>query len=65
MAAGRRGDLLIVLALAVFLVGTVLVALVMLRVLPFYWWGPPSLAVTAISGIGFAWLMGTGEEGDE
>ena len=65
MAAGRRGDLLTLLALAGFLIGTVLVAAVMLRFVAFYWWGPPSLALTAGSGVGFAWLMGKGEEGDE
>ena len=65
MAAGRRGDLLTLLVLLGFLVGTGLVIAVMLRFLDFYWWGPPSLALTAICGVGFAWLMGPGEEGGE
>ena len=58
----RPGDLLTLLVLCAFLIGTGLVVAVMLRLLPFYWWGPPVLALTAVSGIGFAWLMGPGED---
>ena len=64
MPEQRRGDLLTLLVLAGFLIGTALVIAVMLRFLAFYWWGPPSLALTAICGVGFAWLMGPGEEGE-
>ena len=62
MSRNRQGDLLIVLLFLGFVTGTILVALVIFRILPFYWWGLPSLALTACSGIGFAWLMGPSDQ---
>ncbi len=64
MIGARQRDLLTVAVLALLVAGLVVVVLVVLRQLPFLWWGLLGLVVSGASALGVGLLTGPGTDDD-